>query len=476
MAKKTNRRAKAATNASATQPIAKPTTSLIKEATNLPEKTLTKRFKNAEHADSSHHEACDDPKCVGCDASQTEVEQVDADELAIGSESKEMTAVDIYQAALEELAKSQLEEQDTDQSAHDSIVIRMFEQALEQFELEEKLKEPTDINDSSAPTDKQPSKLQPSPLKRKVADLEFELTKKQVELKERHSECLLDFGLFVKFEGHLRDALKLLSECKQANKSTDLSLSGWCLEGRIAAALVQILYYPEVKVFDSDSDSDHEADTSLSKTSVTKDEQQLTACSLDAFEKATRVQNPKKLNAQQISIFRHAGKTLLNLAVSQRRTGKDHTAGLAILKTTLGYIQQYFQSFAETPKTYDAVYVDMQRTHAICLYHLACILQHSEVKSKLKKACDYAKQSVVLWRAVLEVSENSLLSSQHQQLGESAILWSSLEDEDDDAALTAFDEASVALQRAYELDPDNDGLHQQLVDLGLVNEDSDDEA
>ncbi|OAJ39890.1 hypothetical protein BDEG_23688 [Batrachochytrium dendrobatidis JEL423] len=426
MAKKTNRRAKAATNASATQPIAKPTTSLIKEATNLPEKTLTKRFKNAEHADSSHHEACDDPKCVGCDASQTEVEQ----------------------AALEELAKSQLEEQDTDQSAHDSIVIRMFEQALEQFELEEKLKEPTDINDSSAPTDKQPSKLQPSPLKRKVADLEFELTKKQVELKERHSECLLDFGLFVKFEGHLRDALKLLSECKQANKSTDLSLSGWCLEGRIAAALVQILYYPEVKVFDSDSDSDHEADTSLSKTSVTKDEQQLTACSLDAFEKA----------------------------ISQRRTGKDHTAGLAILKTTLGYIQQYFQSFAETPKTYDAVYVDMQRTHAICLYHLACILQHSEVKSKLKKACDYAKQSVVLWRAVLEVSENSLLSSQHQQLGESAILWSSLEDEDDDAALTAFDEASVALQRAYELDPDNDGLHQQLVDLGLVNEDSDDEA
>ena len=50
------------------------------------------------------------------------------------------------------------------------------------------------------------------------------------------------------------------------------------------------------------------------------------------------------------------------------------------------------------------------------------------------------------------------------------MLWSSLETNDDDAAIQAFDLAVEALQSALKMDPTNEGIRQQLADMDIFHD------
>ncbi|KAJ1344138.1 hypothetical protein BSLG_001278 [Batrachochytrium salamandrivorans] len=460
--KKTNGQIKAAAKAAGltAAAMASHATSTVAPVDSETARATPKRIKSKNLEEQSHVSSCNDPECIGCDVGPIEVELVQLG-TNIGDESEtahEMTAIDIYHSALEELSKSQLSDQDVDRSTHDSIVTKLFEQALEQFKVQDEqlTSDRTTVgntaDDSPAVSAASPSKTSSVPVKRKITDpTAMYISPVQALARLQHAACLLDFGQFIGFDVYLREAHKLLSECKNLWESTCPSPEGWCLLGRTSVAILQTVYYPSnPRDAESDDDSNNETDGVRSaKPPVSKDEQMLVDCALECFDKAvSKMTEQKETCAQSTNVYRQSGKALLNLALSQRHVNKDVGTGKDILKTALGYIKQYFQSYVTPDTDADPVHLDMQRVHATCLYHLASIMQHSDKAGVLKKALEHAKKS----------------------LGEAAILWSSLEEEDDDAALQAFDEASVALQRAYELDPENEDLEHQLMDLGLLLE------
>jgi hypothetical protein len=55
-------------------------------------------------------------------------------------------------------------------------------------------------------------------------------------------------------------------------------------------------------------------------------------------------------------------------------------------------------------------------------------------------------------------------------LGQTWLLVSTLEIDDDDLAISAFDSGAIALQNALKLDPSNENIRQQLVDMELLDE------
>ncbi|KAH9267835.1 hypothetical protein BASA84_000524 [Batrachochytrium salamandrivorans] len=415
--KKTNGQIKAAAKAAGltAAAMASHATSTVAPVDSETARATPKRIKSKNLEEQSHVSSCNDPECIGCDVGPIEVELVQLG-TNIGDESEtahEMTAIDIYHSALEELSKSQLSDQDVDRSTHDSIVTKLFEQALEQFKVQDEqlTSDRTTVgntaDDSPAVSAASPSKTSSVPVKRKITDpTAMYISPVQALARLQHAACLPE---------------------------------GWCLLGRTSVAILQTVYYPSnPRDAESDDDSNNETDGVRSaKPPVSKDEQMLVDCALECFDKAvSKMTEQKETCAQSTNVYRQSGKALLNLALSQRHVNKDVGTGKDILKTALGYIKQYFQSYVTPDTDADPVHLDMQRVHATCLYHLASIMQHSDKAG----------------------------------LGEAAILWSSLEEEDDDAALQAFDEASVALQRAYELDPENEDLEHQLMDLGLLLE------
>jgi hypothetical protein len=89
-----------------------------------------KRLAVEESRDSkrqrTHLTICDDPSCDGCDVGEIDIEL-----------AKDMTAMDIYALAKEEMSKLSLSSEDIDSSTHSHIIQKLFEMAIAQFQSEQ---------------------------------------------------------------------------------------------------------------------------------------------------------------------------------------------------------------------------------------------------------------------------------------------------------------------------------------------------
>nr|KAJ3422712.1 hypothetical protein HK105_006771 [Polyrhizophydium stewartii] len=459
-----------------------------------------KRIKTA-HGQRAHHLAtCSDPACTGCDVGELDIDvrlvagpsdtaksgkrgksaadAGGADGPAGGASAGRLTAADLYQAALEELAKTQLTDQDIDEQTHHAIVTKLFERSVEAFEGELRAAGgntgevtaagPALKRKASAAADAGGSAARPSA----AAILAPELLEKE----ELFASCLLDFGRFVGFQAYLLQGIRL--------------------------ALAQLVHYPHKPAAsgagqDQSDDEDEENDGASAPTAPSKAELQLLASARIAFEKAcllyscnmslasllilecnkagrqkpkaggtskdkSKKDEPLVASAVLASVHRESSKAFLNTSEIRRS-----------LESAINHAKEYFAVVPEDAQA-SPVFVDMQKTHGSCLYHLASLLQHSEERRVLQNARNLAREATQLLRKAVDHDGDDASAATFQLLGESAILWSSLEDDDDDAAVAAFEEASAALLKAYERDPENAGLRQQLVDLEMID-DNDDE-
>lgn len=73
-----------------------------------------------------------------------------------------------------------------------------------------------------------------------------------------------------------------------------------------------------------------------------------------------------------------------------------------------------------------------------------------DTEAELASALKHAQIAV---KGFQSLSTSDSRSEVYQLLGQAAVLWSSLETEDDDAAIEAFDIGISALQNAVKLDP-----------------------
>ncbi|KAJ2998303.1 hypothetical protein HDV02_004617 [Globomyces sp. JEL0801] len=107
------------------------------------------------------------------------------------------------------------------------------------------------------------------------------------------------------------------------------------------------------------------------------------------------------------------------------------------------------------------------RIQGTCLFHLASMESHLK-DSNLQNAVKDAKNAIELLKQV--TSESDSKASDYQLLGQAWLLLSSLETEDDDAAIVAFDLGAESLQNALRIDPENHNIRQQLIDMELIED------
>ncbi|KAL2915231.1 Ragulator complex protein lamtor2 [Polyrhizophydium stewartii] len=466
-------------------------------------------------AKRAHHLAtCSDPACTGCDVGELDIDvrlvagpsdtaksgkrgksaadAGGADGPAGGASAGRLTAADLYQAALEELAKTQLTDQDIDEQTHHAIVTKLFERSVEAFEGELRAAGgntgevtaagPALKRKASAAADAGGSAARPSA----AAILAPELLEKE----ELFASCLLDFGRFVGFQAYLLQGIRVLEACRPSWNAGLGGPTGWCLLGRCQLALAQLVHYPHKPAAsgagqDQSDDEDEENDGASAPTAPSKAELQLLAsaqCNKAGRQKPkaggtskdkSKKDEPLVASAVLASVHRESSKAFLSLALSQRDHRRDTSEIRRSLESAINHAKEYFAVVPEDAQA-SPVFVDMQKTHGSCLYHLASLLQHSEERRVLQNARNLAREATQLLRKAVDHDGDDASAATFQLLGESAILWSSLEDDDDDAAVAAFEEASAALLKAYERDPENAGLRQQLVDLEMID-DNDDE-
>ncbi|KAI8924777.1 hypothetical protein BC831DRAFT_463587 [Entophlyctis helioformis] len=451
-------------------------------------------------AGGSHLPSCDDAECTGCDVGEVDIQLVSSAKAKPNSK-----------AAVKGSRRDgkHLSEQDVDEATHESIVAKLFELAVAAFDAE------LTAMGGSLPPVPLPGARQPprtnakakasaaSPAKRKADDLldasDAESKEKQAQLQQvRHNyaACLLDFGRFLRYETHLRQALALLNEClpgweqistsplaskdagnaeTPASPVEDAVTAGWCLLGRTKAAIAETAFYAAEQDAEEDDD-DNDSEDAVPQKPATKDEKDLVQGVIAAFANAvgrqTSLAGAAAKDTGLAPVHRVAAKTLVGLAGQQRLHHREGAFVLETLKAARTHIDAYLALIGDAPA--DASRADMDHVHATYHFHAASVQQHSADEKVLAAALVSIKQAVELFKAAVARDGDSASAAVYQLLGESAILWSSLELDDDDAALAAFDEASVALQKAYELDPENEGLRQQLVDLELIPAEDDD--
>eukprot|EP00842_Homolaphlyctis_polyrhiza_P004245 jgi/Hompol1/4821/HPOL_003990-RA len=379
-----------------------------------------------------HTDGCVDRECTGCAAGEIDIDirLVGADgqgnsnsnsksksksknkhgkdsenETENEPASSSLTAADLHQAALDELNKPQLSAQDVDEQTHRSIVARLFELALERF---------AEADNSNRATE---------------ANAEIKSTS-DVDRRRAHAACLLDFALFM--------------------------AAGWVLLGRIYVAIAQYEHYnpADIKPIDGDYDEDEDEDEDSRSLPVKKsaraikEEQQLVKDALDAFERAAI----SKIASNHQAVIRQAAKSLLVLAHSQRIYRCAPSTVCASLEASIKYASEYNSHQVDQTDSAEIKHTVL-RTEASARYWLASMLQHASDESELNQALQHAKIAVNLIKL----------------LGESSMLISSLESEDDDAAIAAFEDAVTALKKALELDPDNEDLARQLNDVNMMD-------
>merc|ERR1719354_1074027 len=96
----------------------------------------------------------------------------------------------------------------------------------------------------------------------------------------------------------------------------------------------------------------------------------------------------------------------------------------------------------------------VERTKGTCYFHLASMESHLE-EAKITQALVDSKRSIELLRKVVTVDPKV---ADLQLLGQAYLLQSSLEVDDDEMAIAAWDLGTIALQEALKIDPDNENL------------------
>ncbi|KAJ3254038.1 hypothetical protein HK103_007577 [Boothiomyces macroporosus] len=326
---------------------------------------VKKKQKTIEHA-----AGCNDTECKGCAVGEIDIHLTTQD-------GSKLSPHDIYYAAMEELEKQTLSEQDIDKQTHSSIVQKLFEMAVEEFE-----------------------RLQ-------INDLVY-------------AKCLYDMGVFLHVEDWFHQAEHELEKFLKSSKENSKNHEGWLLLGKVYLQIARARFKDdeETEQDEVEAENVHRAKRAFKQALELKDSPSYTLAASSAFLDHALLQKSHRLDS---SIVINTLKTALKLTHNQHN-----------------------------------------RISGTCLFHLASIESHT-LEPDLKRALSNVKKSIKM----LEYPEKA---TDYQLLAQAWLLKSSLEVDDDDKAIEAFDEGAKCLQNALLIDPDNEHVKQQLIDMELIDD------
>ncbi|KAJ3276001.1 hypothetical protein HDV01_006171 [Terramyces sp. JEL0728] len=325
---------------------------------------VKKKQKTVEHA-----QGCEDADCKGCAVGEIDIHLTNQD-------GSKMSPHDIYYAAKEELEKHTLAEQDIDKQTHSSIVQKLFEMAVDEFERLE-------INDLV------------------------------------YANCLYDMGLFLHVSDWFHQAEHELEKYLKSSKDNSKNHEGWFLLGKVYLQIARTRFKEEGEEQDEiEAENVHRAKCAFKQALALNDSPTFTLAVSSAFLEHALLQKSHRLVSSVV---------------------------INTLKTTLKFTHHQHN-----------------RVTGTCLFHLASIESHT-LEPDLKRALANVKKSIKLL-------DNPEKATDYQLLAQAWLLKSSLEVDDDDRAIEAFDEGAKCLQNALLIDPDNEDVKQQLIDMELIDD------
>ncbi|RKP11189.1 hypothetical protein THASP1DRAFT_21213 [Thamnocephalis sphaerospora] len=410
--------------------------SVAKRPSNTKVYDRTKRSR-----DETHHRECRDHACTGCAQGEVELVFTGADR---------PSAAQLYRFALEEHVKAGQEEQVV------AVVHKLFERALEEFAQEDLVlaaaeTETASVTDAKAP--KQPSN-------------------ELAEHRLLQADCHLTFAQHMKLKQQAVAAVELLKALANSGYAR-----AWIHLGRAQLLLLTMalekIATAEAQAGDSDSEDDD--DDEEDETAHAEELNQLQQ-GLDAFDKGVQ------LTAADERLAEHLKADVVRIIAALNDLMGVMPAAHSYRLQRLGRVEDdasdatlHFERWMSANNT------DQQQAVATLLYEHALQLSR-QGDAKMPEAATLVGKAIGRLNATSEQLSNesptdALAAAKVDELLGHAYLLKSTVEQDEDAVLADFDSAVEALLRAYQYDPDNEPLKEQLLALGieLKSEDTDEE-
>ncbi|KAJ3014179.1 hypothetical protein HKX48_005304 [Thoreauomyces humboldtii] len=452
----------------------------------------------------SHHASCRDTSCTGCTTGELEITfTAGAGPAKANGSNSNPSAADLYRMALEERDDPQPvadasaknaaardnnddEADHADPEARRKVVARLFEMAIEKFEAE-----------TTIPVTKG---APPVP------------TKASADLAQKFvfASCLLDFGVYFPLPDYIARAADLYSECVaflegDAGKAFQDSWGASAAQFALGRATMEMLRARHETLAAEDAEP---AEDTKEETKAETVEAEMAEVARRAIDKGlTSVQSDSEAFVLQCIT---SARLFRDYAVLQRqRYARGHTEStksfVTSFATSLAYLSRAESAYPSSISTD----MDALSIRGACLFYTAqqatADVVHDEDAPKnttdVQKAIKDLQDAQACLRKAIQLAEDKAKKSADAKddgttavppppasdaegvvqnlhlLGQALLLGSSIE-EDETRTVELYEDAVSCLRKAFELDPDNEEVEDQLVQMGILDEEdnSDDNA
>ncbi|KAI8918437.1 hypothetical protein DFJ77DRAFT_455517 [Powellomyces hirtus] len=460
-----------------------------------------KRTKLAHDDTAHHHPSCKDSDCKGCESGELEISFVNGPGAATAGaastpgaqKNATPSAADLYRMALEERDHVDATEETTDAAENGKgdaaevdhadpdvrrkAVTRLFEMAVEKFEAETGLPKETASERGSNPA-----------AEAKSAGL---TSSSELASKFMFASCLLDFGCYFPVLAYIERSAEIYAECVAflegaSGKAFQDSWGASAAQFGLGRANMELLRcrYEQLNASDSDDeDADGKEDSEAQKESNKEDDNMVQIAEKAIAKGLASVQSDKEAFVLQCIT---AARLFRDYAVLQRQRYQRGHGGsgknfLRSFKTALAYLDRAEVAFASSISS-DAEALGIR---GACLFYTTEHTAHEEQEARKEAADDKevpANPTTIsdlveaekCLRLAVSMGEKAapkdprIVQNLHL-LGQTLLLHSSI-DPDENVTVSLFDEAVGCLRKAFELDPDNEEVEEQLEQMGILDE------
>ncbi|KAJ3148092.1 hypothetical protein HDU89_004938 [Geranomyces variabilis] len=484
----------------------------------------------AAHNAASHLASCTDrASCRGCDQGEIEIHISGVDGASGKNALAAMSAADLYRMALEERDQEALHgsssshetngNDDTEKKAGEEAsgdkeevdhadpevrrkaVTRLFEMAIDAFVAQTGLAKETLAERGGAGAGADAATTPTTSTAAATATPATTTTPKtptsaELASKFMFASCLLDFGSYFPVPAYIERSAEMYAECIESLESETgrAFQSSWGASaaqfglGRAQMELLRCRYESEE---DADEEYEEESDEESCDKPETSETKAVNEKELEMVQTATTaiakgLESVKSDKDAYVLQCITAARLFRDYAVLQRnRRGHGNPHACKNFRKSFETAQNYLsRAESQYPGSVSSD-TEALAIRGSCLFymaeHLAAGKGSDENVATIIKDLEQAEKC---FRTAIEKAEKSAASGGPKDphvvqnlhlLGQALLLHSSI-DPDETVTVTLFDEAVSCLRKAFELDPDNEEVEEQLEQMGILDEEDNNES
>ncbi|KAJ3171302.1 hypothetical protein HDU87_008409 [Geranomyces variabilis] len=475
-------------------------------------------------ASASHLPSCTDrAACRGCDQGEIEIHISGVDGASGKNALAAMSAADLYRMALEERdqevlngsslsedktngnddAETKKKEEDADGDREEvdhadpevrrKAVTRLFEMAIDAFVAQTGLVKETLAERGGAGAGAgADAATTPSASATKTP------TSAELASKFMFASCLLDFGSYVPVPAYIERSAEIYAECiefleSETGRAFQSSWGASAAQFGLGRAQMELLRcrYESEEADDDDDDEEEESDEEVSDKPETfeakaanKKELEMVRIATTAIAKGLEsVKSDKDAYVLQCIT---AARLFRDYAVLQRnRRGHGNPHASKNFRKSFETAQKYLSSAESQYPNSVSFDTEALAIRGSCLFYMAEHLTAGKGSDdNVATIIKDLTEAETCFRTAIEKAEKSAASGGPKDphvvqnlhlLGQALLLHSSI-DPDETVTVTLFDEAVSCLRKAFELDPDNEEVEEQLEQMGILDEEDNNES